>query len=111
MYSNTMCMYEKNKILIMISNVIVIVNIDSFEITKIKIKGIGHTRCICPLSNNNYLIGNNCGKAFKFNLDDIINIYNKRPENNIRIAKIPNLGIFSFSKKKKFFSFNILKKF
>jgi hypothetical protein len=103
MYSNTMYLYEKNKILIIISNVIVIVNIDSFEITKIKIKGIGHTRCMHPLSNNIYFIGNNCGKFFKFNLDKIIKIYNKKPQNNINIANIPNLGKASFSKKKEFF--------
>ena len=52
MYSNTMCLYGKNKILIIISNVIVIVNIDSFEIIEIKIKGLGHTRCMHLLSNN-----------------------------------------------------------
>ena len=92
MYSNTMCLYENNKILIMISNTIVIVNIDSFEITTIKINGIGHTRCMYPLSNNIYYIGNNCGKAFKFHLDEIINIHNKTPKNNINIASISNLG-------------------
>lgn len=94
-----MCLYEKNKILIMLSNTINIVNIDTFEITTITIKGIGHTRCIYPSSNNIYFIGNNCGMVFKFYLDEIININNKLPQNNIKIANIRNLEIFSISKK------------
>ena len=55
------------------------------------------------LSNNICFIGNNCGRVFKFNLDEIINIYNKKPENNIKIASIPNLGRAFFSKKQDFF--------